>query len=154
MINNPVAQIAHMYNLLEAHLRRAAGTNTPINVPTLNKQGDIAALTKSPWQVRDLLKSLDRRGYVIHKGNGFVWDISAGPFVISNRSLQRSRTEPSEPTVHRIKAPKPTLNKMPELTPRRVAVAKEIELVLGGTLVVIGRNDVTGRLRIIIEDAG
>lgn len=159
MNNNPIAQVAQMYGLIEAHLRRAATHDIPLTLPALNKQGDIKAIAKSGWQVRDLLKSLVRKGFVIHDTHGYVWNMQAPPFVIGNRSLQRTRTEPSEPKVQRIVSPKPSLDKMqgltmPQLKSRNVKPAKDIELVIGDTLVVIGRNPVTQRLRITIEDVG
>lgn len=140
MITNPVAQVVQMYNLLEAHLRRAATTHTPIGIADLNKQGDIAAIVKSPYQVRDLLKSLVKKGFSIHSKTGYVWNLKAPPFVVSKRFNQRMRTDPSTPVVV---APQ-----------RRVKVAKDIELVIGDTLIVIGRNEKTNRLRIVIEDVG
>lgn len=196
MTNNPIAQVAQMYNLIEDHLRRAATHDIPLTLSALNKQGDIKAIAKSGYQVRDLIKSLVRKGFVLHDERGYRWAMNAGPFVLSNKSLQRTRTEPSEPKVQRIRAPKETVvEDMEKAAPaglgeasdladelecmcrnyqalmvdhralkasvraglgeaRKVKPAKDIELVIGDTLVVIGRNPVTHRLRITIEDVG
>lgn len=154
MISNPVAQIVQMYNLIEAHLRRAATTDKPMLPPQLLKQADIAACSKNPWQVRDLLKSLQKKGFVIHDYRGYVWNLKAPPFVVSNRSIQNARIMPSEATVTHVKKPRvPSIRETHGIN-RRVAPPKDIELVIGGTLIVIGRNEKTNRLRIVIEDVG
>lgn len=40
-----------------------------------------------------------------------------------------------------------------EEKPRRIRTTKDVELLVHGTLIIVGRNPRTGRLRIILEDA-
>ncbi len=148
-INNPVVQLARMYQLIEEHTRRM-----PMSVIELNRQGDISAIRKNAWQVRDLLKTLKDRGHIIktgaHKDAKYEWDKTSKPFIMRTKNMHKV---PSLPVVH--KAEKEWTQGVHDIASIRKQVitpAKDIELVVGGTMIVVGRNPSTGRLRIVIED--
>jgi len=149
-VNNPVAQIAQMYNFLEAHLRKG-----PIGMSDLLAKDDIRKHAKNAFQVRDLIKTLIKRGHVIKTGSStdarYVWDPKSPPFVLPTRQMKQKHTAPSEPQVTSFTDRRATT---------KVATAtKEVELVLPSTKpgeqatsVIIGRNPATGRIRITIEE--
>ncbi len=137
---NPVAQLAKMYQLIEAALR---GPH-PLSLAELNDVPDIKATSKSPWQVRDIMRTLAKKGdYVTHQGEGrnmkYSWNKGAKPFLLPTKLAKKAAKAPS--TVKVIKPEKPA-----------PAPSKEIELVFDNTMIVIGRNAKTGRLRICIEE--
>jgi hypothetical protein len=145
-MTTPMSQLAKVYQLLESHLRRAASTNKPFSIAELNSQGDLAAIIKSTWQVRDILNGLSKRNFVniIKDGNQnrYTWNLNAPPFIMRLKDRKMIDTQPS----------RPELTTFNESKRRVVTPAKEIELVVGKTLIVVCRNVITGRLRIVIED--
>lgn len=143
-LNNPMAQLARMYKLLEESLR-----HHPFRMVELTRVPELAEETKSPWQIRDLVHTLVSKGFLIKKGERqnttYEWNTEAPPFVLQVRQFKKVATAPSEPEVT-------TFTETRQRTVTAVAT-KEVELVLGEYLVILGKNPSTGRLRITIEDA-
>lgn len=145
-INNPVAQIAQMYNLIEAALRKEE-----LSAADLSNKPEIKALAKSAWQARDIVKTLVKKGHVTKEGEGkdatYKWNLGSKPFVLPAATRKQAMRAPSSPNVvsNATSAPVPAKPLPASVTP------KEIEVVLDGTLIIIGRNPQNNRIRITIE---
>jgi hypothetical protein len=145
-INNPVAQLAHLYNLLETELRRRSLPVNPISLKELNEK--FQQETKSPWQIRDCISTFKKKGHLTTTFDGktvlYMWNVLSDPFIFGKRTLNKIRTQPSKPTVtDDLKATGYCTFKPSQ---------KDIELIFEQTLVIVGRNLQTGRIRITIED--
>lgn len=161
-INNPISQLAKMYNMLEAHLRKAAHDNTVITIKELRSKPDVAALEKSPWQVRDALKTFRNHGHLVETTKGgrgheqeYYWDVNSPPFVLGKRIERRKKVDPSKPVVVNSGTDKPLAAPEPNFVKleTKAVSPKEIELVFGDKQIIIGTNPVTGRMRITIEES-
>jgi len=141
-INNPMTQLAKMYSLIEGYLRR-----DPISMSELCHKQDILDTQKNPWQPRDIIKQLTFKKHIIVKGIGkamtYEWDKDSPPFILRLKQQRLKKEQASKPII----AP----HELPITAPKRIVATKEIELVIGGNMLVIGRNEKTGRLRIVIE---
>lgn len=173
IINNQISQTVRLYGLVEDHLRRAATTKQPMTLNELLAQGDIAQVAlKGKESLKDCIKVLVRRGNVIvsrrdvrslgrHGGpfeNQHLWDLESPPFQVGVRKQKQAKVQPSE--VQNV-TPK-VVSVLEKSAPGNVGMyelaassktAKEVELVLGGVSIIIGKNPDTGRLRIILEEA-
>jgi hypothetical protein len=168
-INNPMAQLARLYAAIEAELRRAAREQYPTSIDRLRQNPDIADLEKSAWQVRDLVRTLHKRGFVAAHGTGrrvrYAWNLDAPPLTFRKKQLERMYTAPSEPVIERtepgattVVTPLPFTEPAapaavtPEsMTPPIALQNKEVEFVFHGVEFVVGINPATGNLRLKIE---
>lgn len=136
-VNSPMAQVALMYKMIEQHLREQK-----MSMTELNARADIAAKARSSYQVRDMVKTLLRRNYILEEGVGknkvFSWNTAAPPFTLR---LLHERTGTRTPSEVKTVRTLPVTRK-----------SDEVELAFGDTLVILGRNKASGRLRIVIED--
>jgi hypothetical protein len=145
-IDNSVQNTLRMYNLIEARLRWQASQPHGITVAELRQVTDIKNAERNAWQVRDCVKRLQARGYVtaegVDKDRRYKWNLDAGPFVITDHMRRASQQQPS--------AVKDVLRDN-VLNTVAQDVSKEVELVVAGVTIVIGKNPATGRPRIVIE---
>ena len=141
-INSPMGQLAQMYSLIETQLRRATQQNRPVSLTELNNVPEIKEKTKSNYQVRDCVGSLKTKGHVIQSGTGrsksYIWNTDSPSFVLRTKQRANIATQPSAPVLS-----KPDPKKLPK---------QEYELVIGSTLLTIGKNPTTGNMRIVIEE--
>jgi len=137
-----IQQQMALFHHLENELRKAAQDKTPLTVRDLWERPEVNAVAKTETQVRDKVKTLlenhlltkvtvaesqggDKRGRI-----GYYWrDLQKTSDDLNIRKMQ-SRQEPKH-------AP--------------MIVNKDVELVVNGITVVVGKNPETGRLRIVIE---
>lgn len=146
---NSLTQLAQMYNLLESVLRKAATYPSlcGLTIQEINSIKNVQTLAKNKFQVRDLLKSLVRKGHVTQTtkptSTHYEWDLSSPSFILK----RKAKTVSSEVTCIKPEIPpNATLASM-------VKVAKEVEIAMGGLVVLVGRNPLTGRVRITIDEA-
>lgn len=151
-INNPITQLANLFNLVEARLRRAAAEKHYIGLSDLMKDPDINAAAKDHVQVKNVLKTFRDHGHLYHIGTSrwttYIWNVDSPPFVLGKRIERRKKVDPSEPVIVNSDTAAPNLTKLGS----EAAPPKEIELVFGKNQIVIGTNPATGRMRIIIEE--
>lgn len=161
-LNNPMAQLANLFNVVEAQLRRAAADNKYIGLHDLYKIPEVRAAAKNRGQVKNVLKNFREHGHLISTGTSrwttYIWNVDSPPFVLSVKMHQQAAREPSEVKVHATDAAKQLEkawagedvdgNQPVRMVP---GTSEEIELVLNGRLIVVGTNPATNRLRIIIE---
>ena len=150
--SNALSQVAQMYNLLESILRSADANNRPLTITELNNFPAVLALRKSQWQVRDLVtKTLLKRGHVTEITNQqgdkvYAWDKTSEPFNLAIKQTRKASTKPSAATITK---PEPAPN---AIIQQMGKIAQEVEIAMGGFSVVIGRNPLTGRVRITIDE--
>lgn len=157
-LNNPMAQAAKMYSMIEAHLRRAAADNKPLSLYDLRKKEDIKATEKDNSQVKLILKYLRKNNYITSQGHttntSYMWNLEAPPFVLPVRLAQQAPREPSEVRAH-VPEQLEQAWSQPGEAPRaaKVVVPKsdEVELVVNGNVIIIGVNPATGRPRITLD---
>jgi hypothetical protein len=144
-INNPLSQLAQIYALLEANLRKAATSHKPLTLVDLNSIPEIKDKVKSAWQVRDCMGNLAAKDFVIKTGVGkaknYIWNLNAPPFVLKTSQREKIKTQPSEPVIKQEK--KRAVHSTP---------SQEYELVIGNTMITIGKNPSTGNMRLTIEE--
>jgi hypothetical protein len=153
IVNNQLSQIALLYQLIEAHLRRAATSNMPMTFDELHAQGDINACAKNEAQIKDCVRSLALKGFIITAKrptngtpkNEMMWNLKAEPFIWGERKRRKMKEQPSKSVGVAIPI-------LPMSKPRTIKPVGDIELLFGDTLIVIGRNVETGRMRIVLED--
>lgn len=155
--------LSKVYELLEARLRLAATNEAPVTLNDLLADPEITAVRANEKQVVNAIATLKYRGHLtVTKAPGtnnipanhYVWDVDSPPFVVGIKTGQKANKLSSQPAVI-VKAD--SLQTGAELgkIPRAIAPvkgAKEVELVFGNTLITIGRNEATGRLRLVLED--
>lgn len=133
MTETPMGQLALMYKLIEDNLRKSE-----LSLHALRQVPEIKNTEKSAWQVRDILKVLDRHGCLVKLGTGrgmtYKWDPTAPPFTLNLKAERLARKQPGPVAVTR-----------PHDAP------KEMEVVFAGMMVTLGINPVTGNFRVILE---
>lgn len=148
--SNALSQLARMYQRIELILRDGTLQNNGITVSELNKTQAINDIKKSDHQVRDILLTLVKKGFVnkvrataYSREVFYKWNESAPPFVFGMVMARKANTKPSIVT-----------NTKPDsaVIQQVAKIAQEIELQIGGVTVIVGRNPTTGRLRIIVEE--
>jgi len=165
-VNNPVSQLARMYSALEERLRWAATSNLPITIAELNETPAIKAIAKSEWQVRGIITTWSGKGFVKEVGRRdtkglpveYMWNLNSAPFVLGKRTQKSMIINPSTPeitkAVSNIEAAE-THRYQPAAAASsgktKQSAESDIELAFGDTLVIIGKNPATGRIRITIE---
>ena len=139
-INSPLGQLAKIYGLIEASLRKAATHDKPITLSELNNVPEIKSATKSPYQVRDCISSLRDKGHLIQQGDAraktYMWNVNSPSFIIRTKQREKINKQPSIASVT-----KPIIKPEPDY-----------ELVIGTTLLTISKNPSTGNTRIVIEE--
>jgi hypothetical protein len=137
-LNNPMAQLAKVYKIVEERLRRATNDNAPISMAQLLEKPDLQDAMKNADQVRHTVKTMTDKGFVIKIGTfvnaKYKWNPNAGPFTLETKTARLAQKTPSEVKITK-----------KEPTPR------EIELVIDDVTIVVGKNPATGRIRVIIE---
>lgn len=140
-VNNPMTRLALLYQRIEAYLRKG-----PESTASMYAHHDIRELSKGQHQVKAIITGLKERGHIIQRGERaqttYEWDKASPPFIFTPSQRTRMKTEPSAPTVTT------QVGDRAKVATR----AKEIELVFEHTLIIVGRNPKTGRLRFIIEE--
>lgn len=151
-INNPLTQLARMYALIEGALRFKIHT-----IEELRNLPEIKAAEKSTWQVADIVRTLYRKGHLI-QGNRdkttlcYSWDTDSPPFIFKSKQRKQATKAPSKPTIIKPNSPNGPISPISPINQTAFQIpTKEIELVFDGTIVVIGKNPETGRIRITIE---
>ena len=135
-INNPLTQLAILYQKLEEQLRYAPQTVGSLNILLREKYA------KSPHQIRDCVDLLEKRGHLnVDKSDGrirtYSWNKESGAFVFGQ--FTQRKQQPSVPKVI-----KPATQPAP--TPRN------IEIVIDNILITVGKNPLTGNIRVTIGD--
>jgi len=143
--NLKLAQKFKMYHLVEKHLKLAAENNEPITPYWLRQKDEIKDNEASPYEVTNIIRAFIDKNMVKWIGVGheraYWWnpEVKGLMFTESGRFI------------------KPVLdNKIPEEPVEESRVqqsvnAKDIELVINGTTIIVGKNPETGRVRITIE---
>lgn len=149
------------YHVIEAILRRKASEAHPMSVRELAETPEIVELKPPEYKVRDKLKHLFNKGLVSRVTIGKV---GSGKDRIAYFWRDNEKTA-HEFTDHKRPQGRPigSLNIPKEVTPKEVTpkevwepaeklkVGRDIELEINGMTIVVGRNPVTNRIRIIIE---
>lgn len=145
---NPMAQLARMYELIEKSLRKKS-----MYMHELREVPDIKALERNPHQVQHIVKKLASapERYILTDGIGrgmkYRWNPDAPPFTLQLKWKHQAEKQSSEVIHREPEAEMPT--RIEDVQPK--PVSKEVELVLDGMLVTIGKNPLNGKLRITID---
>lgn len=134
MTETPMGQLALMYKLIEDNLRKSE-----LSLHALRQVPEIRDNEKSAWQVRDILKVLDKHQCILKIGQGrgmsYKWDPTAPPFTLNLKAERLARKQPGPVAVTR-----------PHTAP------KEMEIEFAGVILTLGVSPTSGRFRIIIEE--
>lgn len=162
MIQNAMQTTLRLHSHVEVALKEAAAAQQPISVRDMFQKPDVHAVAKSEQQVRDLMKSFalnklalqlpvvdasgDKRARV-----GFMWN---GALSETESAALRDRMTKRTVALTSIakKAAEPIVHK--ELPAADVEVAKkhqDVELVFGAVSISIGKNEITGAVRITFQ---
>jgi hypothetical protein len=129
----PMANLALMYKFIEEHLRREE-----LSLAALRQKDDISRTERTNWQVRDILKVLERHNAIIKNGMGreatYRWNPSAPPFQLGNRAKKAAVREPGEVAISR-----------PHIAPEKM------EVEFAGVVLTLGVNPITGLFRVIVD---
>jgi len=159
--NNPVSQLALLYKAIEERLRWAAAAKTPFTITELEQTESIKSIAKSPWQVRGLVLTLAGKNFIKNVGRRtgkgspieYEWNLKAEPFILGKRIQKAIVTTPSSVVCTKTDIEKPAA--MAEKVIQQPVVetkpAHDIEVAFGNTLIIIGKNPETGRIRVTIE---
>lgn len=137
-----------LYNVIETLLRQALQENLPRTFREISENQDVLRVASKPQQIRDVVSTFRKKGYIIKKPMrefsdkytpnefGWVWNPDAES-VVNTPPAHKANTKPSKPVIV-----KPDIGNENE---------KEIELVFGTTTIIVGKNPLTGRIRITID---
>jgi hypothetical protein len=172
-INSPMAQLAKAYKWIEECLRYETLNKTSVSVARLFQIGENAQL-KDLQQTRSIIANLVKRGHVTQIGKGssttYQWNIESPPFIFQLRKARGSALkQPSKPEVVKMKLPPRTVptkshaEYLKEIEQVREAYRLEVlerarnsprqlEVEYEGAIVTIGRDPITGRIRVHVED--
>lgn len=136
MAETPMAQLAKMYELIEAHLRKEE-----LSLHALREKPDVKATEKSNWQVRDIFRTLEKHDCLIKRGTGrgmtYRWNPDAKPFTLNLKAAEKGARQPGPVAVTKPgRAPTPP---------------KQMEIEFGGVVLTLGTNPETGLFRIIVD---
>jgi hypothetical protein len=136
MNETAMGQLALMYRLVEEHLRREE-----LSLHALRLKDDISKNERTAWQVRDLIRTLDKHDCLIKLGTGrgttYKWNPEAKPFTLNLRAERLASTQPGPVSISK-PIPKP----------------KQMEIEFAGVVLTLGVNPETGLFRIIIDQKG
>lgn len=131
-----------LFHQLELVLRQAAKDQIPLTVRDIYDTPAIKGVAKGELQVRDKIKTLHEHNLLVKVT---VAESKAGDKRARIGYMWRDETKTVESLGRHGRTAKVTPPHEKPIT------AKDIELVVGGVTIVVGRNEETGRLRIVIE---
>lgn len=135
-----IQQQMALFHHLENELRKAAEAKAPLTVKDLWERPDIKAVAKNEMQVRDKVKTLLE--------NRLLTKVTVAE---SQGGDRRSRIgyywRDMEKTSEEVKVRKPPANGKDHVQ----EAVNDVELVINGVMIVVGKNPETGRIRIVIE---
>lgn len=169
---NAFAKTARLYETVERVLRRSAERNEWLTFKDIVNNSEVQMLDVTQPQIRYVI-TMFRNGQYIHtdkyahdREHRYTWNVNAPAFVLGKPHQKRVARAPSKPVVikpentnqgdmHEQMTSKFT-NVAPELLPakqqgKQETAANEVELVIGGTTVIISRDAGNKRVRIEIE---
>lgn len=130
-----------LFHALEVALRRVAEEKSPMTIRDLHDIPAVKQVSRGELQVRDKVKTLLDKGLLTKVT---VAESQAG----DKRGRIGFYWRDPEKTSDLVKVRN---GKKHETVPVPVPTDKNIELVINGMTIVVGKNPETGRLRIVIE---
>lgn len=165
-MNNMMSDQIKLYANIEALLRKAEADSEPLMMREIVHHETLEPFAKSDWQLRDIVKSMVSSGFVISEGTGpgtkYYWNVErtdhpeVKPYRVRRqaRPFKNPNMEPGDVVVARPDVqpePQARFDSEPKRIVEQATLVKDVELVIAGVTIVIGKNPATGRPRIVIE---
>lgn len=136
-----------LYSVVETILRQALQENRPRTFKELSQHVDVKRVAKNEQQLRDVVSRFRNKGMIVNKKmrefsdayksneSGWIWaaDNEVVPVALPKHKVDK---KPSIPVITMVESTK---------------ADKDVELCFNGTTILVGRNPISGRIRITIE---
>lgn len=147
MTANAMNQLIRLYSAVELTLRHATTQNAPQTMAELKTSPRLTEVATNPSQIASAIETLVRQGYAHSEGERvnrrYKWADMNKTYTPTKRQIKAAETQAHKPVDPRkegvmVQAMSPTIH-------------REVELVISGVTIVVGKNPETGRPRINIE---